>query len=492
MKLHEIVQQHAEQSPQKIALVVDQITYTYKELWDAILRERQEQLEQRTQLGHQEQQEQQERQERQIQQAPQKSNDSSRLKLRGVKYIDEVSFERQVIAWFAALEQSHRPIIMHSDLPAEIKKKIQMRNEHCPYEMADFGVLTSGSTGIPKVLWRASHTWVDFFPIQNNIFHISDDTCLFLHGSYSFTGNMNALLSVLYEGGTVVTTNHFSPKTWIALCKKHHVNTLYLLPTKLRLLLSALAQQTICEGWTHTVETIFTGSQLVDKKLMDGVGQYFANAEMLLYYGASELNYISWCTSAEWYAEPNTVGKAFSGIEISVIENQIFVDTPYAVEGINRPYCGGDTGWISKTGRLIFERRSTAVINYGGRKISIPDMEMHLKGINGIRDAVVIATTDELRGEVPIAYIVPDLEVSTCVQDVGVATQTSASDMFNVENDNLIHDTQLHNVLSTRIRKELPTALYPRQVVLIRNIPLNSSSKPDTRKLLTWAPPVIQ
>ena len=32
---------------------------------------------------------------------------------------------------------------------------------------ADFGVLTSGTTGRPKPLWRSESSWREFFDIQN-------------------------------------------------------------------------------------------------------------------------------------------------------------------------------------------------------------------------------------------------------------------------------------------------------------------------------------
>ena len=63
--------------------------------------------------------------------------------------------------------------------------------------LADFGVLTSGTTGQPKPLWRREMSWRDFFDIQNDIFHINKDTKIFLQGSFSFTGVSNMVIAVL-------------------------------------------------------------------------------------------------------------------------------------------------------------------------------------------------------------------------------------------------------------------------------------------------------
>lgn len=76
-----------------------------------------------------------------------------------------------------------------------------------------FEVKTSGSTDAPKILRRTFESWADFFPTQNKIFRVDESSRLFMHGDLNFTGNLNALLSILYAGGSVVTTDKFAPKT---------------------------------------------------------------------------------------------------------------------------------------------------------------------------------------------------------------------------------------------------------------------------------------
>ncbi len=43
------------------------------------------------------------------------------------------------------------------------------------------GALSSGSTSVPKVLYRTYESWAGFFPIQNGIFNISgNQSCLLM------------------------------------------------------------------------------------------------------------------------------------------------------------------------------------------------------------------------------------------------------------------------------------------------------------------------
>ena len=80
-----------------------------------------------------------------------------------------------------------------------------------------FEVKTSGSTVAPKIFRRTFESWADFFPTQNKIFRVDESSRLFMHGSLDFTGNLNAFLSILHAGGSVVTTDKFAPKTWLEL-----------------------------------------------------------------------------------------------------------------------------------------------------------------------------------------------------------------------------------------------------------------------------------
>ena len=114
----------------------------------------------------------------------------------------------QLTAWIAAIGAGLQPIIGHPDSDDIVRKALEerLKEPSACCDKADFGVLSSGSTGVPKILWRRTASWADFFPVQNEIFEVTKDTRLFLHGSMSFTGNLNALLAVWYAGGTVVTS----------------------------------------------------------------------------------------------------------------------------------------------------------------------------------------------------------------------------------------------------------------------------------------------
>jgi acyl-CoA synthetase (AMP-forming)/AMP-acid ligase II len=67
-----------------------------------------------------------------------------------------------------------------------------------------------------------------------------------------------------------------------------------------------------------------------------------------------------------------------------------------------------DLGYLDAEGYLFLVGRSDDVINRGGEKIYPREIEEVLLAQPGIRSAVVIGATDDVLGERPVAYIVPD------------------------------------------------------------------------------------
>jgi acyl-CoA synthetase (AMP-forming)/AMP-acid ligase II len=68
----------------------------------------------------------------------------------------------------------------------------------------------------------------------------------------------------------------------------------------------------------------------------------------------------------------------------------------------------GDLGYLDADGYLFLVGRSDDVINRGGEKIYPREIEEILLAQPGVRSAVVIGADDDILGQRPVAYIVPD------------------------------------------------------------------------------------
>lgn len=427
MTIIERLQQYKDLEPHKIALVVDDEQYTYGELYDAILSSDINTISRTVELTL--------------------AKEAVKNK---VLLIQNQSFIEQLVQWLSSLYKGDIPMVCHNEMDTDYIDELAcvIKSDGVPLS-ADFGVLTSGTTGRPKPLWRSEKSWSEFFDIQNNIFHINKDTKFFLHGSFSFTGVSNMVIAVLWSGGTVVTTSSMRPNRWIQLIEKYHVDHIYALPTKLRLLVRH------CKSKLESINFIIAGSQVLDRQLMEQLEVICPNMEFILYYGASELNYITYCTGKEWLHREGTVGRPFPSVQIAEQNGIIYVTTKYHIEGIPDTYTVNDCGYIDSDGYLMFNGRQGDVINKGGYKISIPEMELYLQSLQGVSEVAVITITDDIRGEDFVAYMV-------------------------------LEDTAELSKIIELIHHERPSVEWPKAILEIPMLPLTECSKIDKRKLKEW------
>ena len=427
MTIIERLQQHKDLQPYKIALIVDEEQYTYGQLYDAIISMEFNNTSRIINLDQ--------------------FNDGQKNK---VLLIQSLSFVEQLLQWLWGLYKGYIPMVCHNEMDvAYIDELARIISVEGVPTSADFGVLTSGTTGRPKPLWRSESSWREFFDIQNNIFYINKDTKIFLHGSFSFTGVSNMVVAVLWSGGTVITTSSLRPNRWIQLIEKYHVDHIYALPTKLRLLVRH------CKSKLDSISYIIGGSQVLDRQLMEQLELICPNMEFILYYGASELNYITYCTGKEWLDREGTVGRPFPSVKIAEQNGVIYVTTKHHIEGITDTYTVNDCGYIDSDGYLMFNGRRGDVINKGGYKISIPEMELYLQSLQGVSEVAVITINDEIRGEDFVAYLV------------------------------LEDNAKLSKIIEC-IHHERPSVEWPKAILEIPMIPLTECSKVDKRKLKEW------
>lgn len=368
---------------------------------------------------------------------------------RHIILIDTESVYEQLILWLAALDKGYIPIVLHPHMDNTYRTQLMnlLGSIDIPIE-AQFGVLTSGTTGIPKPLWRTEKSWADYFDIQNNIFHIDDTTSIFVHGSFSFTGNTNMILAVLWAGGQIITSDYLQPKRWQSLIQSHRCTHMYMLPTKLRLLLRW--NRSICS----CVRYIIAGSQVVDRELLQSLHMLYPTMEFILYYGASELNYISYCTGKEWHDYPGTVGRPFPGVIVEIKDDYIYVSTRFGICGLDGMVTVGDKGhWCDDY--LIFDGRNGDIINRGGYKVAVLALESQLQMLPTVEDVAVISIPDGLRGEEVVAFIVPV---------IGVTSEEVESD----------------------VRQSIPHEDQPKYLRYIDAIPLTDCSKIDKELLKEW------
>lgn len=356
-----------------------------------------------------------------------------------VKFIHAEHIAGQLIQFIAYSGSKTVPVIA-----TEASKKQEFIIDAIP-DRACMGVLTSGSTGNSKLLWRSYESWVNFFPQQNEIFGIDGQTIIFCQGSLAFTGNLNIYMSVLAVGGTIVAAEKFRPKHWLQLIEKYHVNALYLIPSKLLLL------PKVAKNANNRIKCIVSGSQSLGRKEAERLRKIFPRAEITLYYGASELNYITYIKGSEMTEDRTKIGRPFPGVKIAVEQEEIFVDTPFSIEGITRPFSLKDRGYLDENGCLHFLGRVDDICNLNGIKVSMRKVEQILQEVSFVTEAAVLPLhrndTDSL-----IAFL-------------AAGKHCSKQEMIML------------------LKDKLTEYEIPKQFIFLSELPKNESGKIDKRKL---------
>ena len=358
----------------------------------------------------------------------------------GVCFIKKQTIAEQLIEFIALSGTPLVPVLTPQEADTSYLTNISAPAEAC------MGVMTSGTTGRPKVLFRTFASWAGFFDEQNRVFGITQASCMFAQGSLAFTGNLNLYMGALHAGAAIAAADKFRPRLWQEMIARHNCDVVYLIPAKLRLLTRSTKEPLAC------VKNIIAGSQGFDRRDMAAVKRIMPSAEMTLYYGASELNYITYITGAEMTDDRTLIGRPFNGVGVSVKNGEIYIDTSYNVIGKPRPCTLGDCGSIDADGMLHFFGRRDDMYNINGLKISGLKVTDALLDCEGVEDAAVLPLHSN-SGDMLAAFIVGKGLTKT--------------------------------LLLQMLRGKLTEHELPKRIIFMDALPKNESGKTDRKKLKT-------
>lgn len=316
-------------------------------------------------------------------------------------FIEEDTILEELTAFIACQGSNMMPVILTGGLPQAEREK--WKDIDVPRE-AVMGVLTSGTTGQHKILFRTYESWADFFSCQNHVFSMNEDTILFAQGSLAFTGNLNLYMALFSAGGTVVAARRFAPRHWFYLIKKYQVNYIYLIPAKMMALCKMVKEP------YKNVKHFVTGSQAFGKKELQRTRMCFPEMSVVLYYGSSEANYITYLRDCEMTGDNKLVGRAFPGVEVKIQNGMFYVDNAYGVIGIEHPFCTKDLGRADKEGKFYFEGRQDDLLNVNGKKCSAYRIERVVREKCGVDSIVTVKRKKEK--DILVAYYESDVPFS--------------------------------------------------------------------------------
>jgi len=350
-------------------------------------------------------------------------------------------------------------------------------------------VYTSGTTGPPKGALMPHRCLIgnlpgfthshDGYPREGDLFWSPAD--------WAWTGGlMDALLPALYFGQPIVGyRGRFDPERAFALIEKYGIRNAFLFPTALKMMMKALPRPR--ERFDVNLRSIMSAGEAVGTTVFEWARDALGVTinEM---FGQTEMNYIVGNSHDLWPAKPGSMGRAYPGHRVAVIDDDgnvvpggetgevavcriapdgqpdpvFFLGYDGNPEGTAKKFTGdwcrtGDLARSDSDGYLWYQGRADDMFKAAGYRIGPSEIENCLVRHPAVANAAVVPSPDETRGNLVKAFVV-------------LAPGHAPSQ-------------DLEDSLQQHVRRFLAPYEYPKEIEFIDALPMTTTGKVQRRVL---------
>ncbi|MGR6130328.1 amino acid adenylation domain-containing protein, partial [Paenibacillus sp. SER-28] len=352
------------------------------------------------------------------------------------------------------------------------------RPEHLAYV-----IYTSGSTGNPKGVMLQHRSVLNFITGMREIIDFEANKTILSLTTISFDIFVLETILPLLSGMTVVLgdrQHQVNPQALGELIAHHHIDMLQMTPSRLQMLMDHES------GFRalRDVKEIMVGGEALPSKLLAAL-QEINGPRIYNMYGPTETTV--WSTVQELtHAQDINIGRPIANTQIYIMNAsgelqpvgvpgelciageglargywnreeltaEKFVDNPFAggKVGYERMYRTGDLARWSLDGNIEYLGRMDHQVKIRGYRIELGEIESQLLQVESVREAVVVAHTDETGQKQLVAYYVAS-------QELGASE------------------------LRSELGRELPSYMVPSYFIQLDQMPLTPNGKIDRKSL---------
>jgi acyl-CoA synthetase (AMP-forming)/AMP-acid ligase II len=333
-------------------------------------------------------------------------------------------------------------------------------------------ILTSGTTGTPKGATR--HTPPTLAPIGGVLssvpFKAGEVTSL-PSPMFHALGYLHATIA-LTLGSTLVLHRRFKPATVLDDVPKHNVTAIVVVPVMLSRMLDALEKMDTKPDLSSLRIVFVSGSQLgaeLATRALKNLGPVIYNL-----YGSTEVALATIAGPDELQKNPATVGAVVRGTKIKILDDnghevpqgevgRIFVGNSFPFEGytgggnkqiIDGLLSSGDVGYFDHNGLLFVSGRDDEMIVSGGENVFPAEVEDLISGHPDVIEATALGVDDPEWGARLRAFVVLKEEAEVT-----------------------------EDAIKNYVREHLARYKVPREVVFLAELPRNPTGKILKREL---------
>jgi long-chain acyl-CoA synthetase len=293
-------------------------------------------------------------------------------------------------------------------------------------------IYTSGSTGDPKGVMMTHQSMVFTLGSLTEYLQITPDDRIINVLPLAFDYGLYQFLLCIYTGATLVLEHSFTyPANTIAAIQKHHITIFPGVPTIFVMLLNLHKSNPV---QFDSVRTVTNTAAALPPALVHQLEDMFPNARIFRMYGLTECKRVSYLPPEFNTLKPESVGKAIPGTEVFVLDENkkpvrpgergiLYIRGAHVMMGYwkkpeltnymistgtshaDRVLCSQDYFTIDDEGYLYFLGRSDDIIKTQGQKVSPVEIENCLYSCKSVIDAAVIGFPDDLQGESIYAFV---------------------------------------------------------------------------------------
>jgi acyl-CoA synthetase (AMP-forming)/AMP-acid ligase II len=284
---------------------------------------------------------------------------------------------------------------------------------------------TSGSSGIPKgvVLSHQSHIWV----VETRLAGQDPSRHRYLIAAPFYHMNASALAKLAIAGySTIVLLPYFTARAYVAAIDRYRCTWLTAVPPMIAMMLREA--ELLANADLSSVEFVRMGSAPVSQSLMTSLKRTLPQAAVTNAYGTTEAGPVVFGPHPQGlpvpemsvgYPHPKVQLRLADGDNRNATEGVLEMKSPAVMLGYhNRPdvetpmtpdgfYVTGDVFRRDTDGFHYFVGRTDDMFNSGGENVYPGDVERMLERHPDVSQAAVVPIDDEIKGQKPIAFIVP-------------------------------------------------------------------------------------